>query len=309
MFIPLNTAAYSPNTVNSGSPKQANQTTGRGFFTAPSRKVTGGLMRAVSSTFADVWSQPRLFFNSLLPVEQQFVINAIRFETTQLKSDVVKNNVLIQLNRISHDIAERVASALGMTVPDADPTYYHDNTTIGVSVAKDGLLKLDGLKVGYLASASASGNSSAEALKSALKTANVSLVVVAEKLGDGVDQTYTATDASQFDAIVIADAAESLFLAPASLANSNSTSTSGNSTANPFATLYPPGRPLQILTDGYKWGKPVAAVGSASAAFKSAGIQSGTPGVYTGSDASAMSESLQEGLKTFKFFDRYPLDS
>ena len=309
MFIPLNTAAYSPNTVNPNAPKQANQTTGRGFFSAPSRSTRGGLVRAVSSTFADVWSQPRLFFNSLLPVEQQFVINAVRFETSQLKSEVVKNNVLIQLNRISHDIAVRVASALGMTAPDEDPTYYHDNTTTGVSVVKGGLLKIDGLKVGYLTSASAPGNSSASALKSSLQSSNVSLVVVAEKLGAGIDQTYSATDASQFDAIVIADATDSLFSATPNLANSNSTSSSGkNATANPFATLYPAGRPLQILTDAYKWGKPIAAVGGASSeAFKAAGVEVGTPGVY-GGGVVEVGEKEKEGLLTFKFLDRFPLD-
>jgi catalase len=309
MFIPLNTAAYSPNTMNSGAPKQANQTAGRGFFTAPNRSPQGKLLRTVSSTFADVWSQPRLFFNSLLPVEQQFVINAVRFETSQLKSDVVKSNVLIQLNRVSHDIAVRVASALGMTAPEADSTYYHDNTTTGVSVTKGGLLKLDGLKVGYLTSASMSGNSSASALKSALKAANVSLVVVAEKLGAGVDQTYSATDASQFDALVIADSADTLFTASNNLANSNSTSSGRNATASPFATLYPAGRPMQILQDGYRWGKPVAAVGSASAAFSAAGIEAGTPGVYGGSDVGALGDALKKGLMTFKFLDRYPLDA
>ena len=176
MFIPLNTAAYSPNTLNNGSPRQANQTTGNGFFTAPNRSASGRLVRTVSSTFADVWSQPRLFFNSLLPVEQQFVVNAIRFETAQLKSAVVKNNVLIQLNRVSHDVATRVAAALGLQAPAADPTYYHDNTTAGVSVASEPLLKLDGLKVGYLTSnAAPSDNSSIAEFTRALKQLKVAM--------------------------------------------------------------------------------------------------------------------------------------
>lgn len=309
MFIPLNTAAYSPNTMNAGSPKQANQTAGRGFFTAPSRAPKGKLMRAVSSTFADVWSQPRLFFNSLLPVEQQFIVNAMRFETSQLKSDVVKSNVLIQLNRVSHDVAVRVASALGMTAPEADSTFYHDNSTTGVSVAKGGLLKLDGLKVGYLSTAAAPSNSSVSTLKAALKAANVTLVVVAEKLGNGVDQTYSASDASQFDALVIAEATDALFAVPNNLANLNSTTGAGqNATASPFATLYPAGRPMQILQDGYRWGKPIAAVSDGSAVFKAAGFQAGTPGVYSGETA-ALGKQLTEGLKTFKFLDRYPLDA
>jgi catalase len=188
MYIPLNVAAYSPNTLNSGSPKQANRTQGRGFFTAPNRSTGGRLVRAVSSTFADVWSQPRLFFNSLLPAEQQLVVNAMRFETSQLTSEMVKNNVLIQLNRVSHDVAVRVAQALDMTAPPADDTYYHDNTTIGVSVAREKLLKIDGLRVGYLTTATASGEM-ASILKSAFGSMNVIFAVVAERLGNGIDQT------------------------------------------------------------------------------------------------------------------------
>ncbi|PVH99043.1 catalase-domain-containing protein [Periconia macrospinosa] len=309
MYIPLNTAAYSPNTLNKNSPRQANQTTGRGFFTAPNRSGSGKLVRAVSSTFADVWSQPRLFFNSLLPVEQQFIINAMRFETAQLKSDVVKNNVLIQLNRVSHDIAARVATALGLTAPEADPTYYHDNKTIGVSAAKDPLLKLDGLKVGYLTSRTVSGsNSSAESVKSALAQSKVKLVVVAESLGNGIDQTYSTTDASQFDAIIVADGTSTLFSTSTDLSNANSTA-GQNKTSPSFTTLYPAGRPLQIVQDSYRWGKPIAAIGLGTQAFEAAGIVAGTPGVYTSGEANALSNDLKDGLKQFKFLNRYPLDA
>jgi catalase len=308
MYVPLNTAAYSPNTLNNGSPQQATKDKGRGYYTAPNRSTGGKLVRSVSSTFADVWSQPRLFFNSLLPVEQQFVINAIRFETSQLKSEVVKNNVLIQLNRVSHDIAVRVAEAIGMTAPAADEKYYHDNTTIGVSVAKDGLLKIDGLKVGFLTS-NAAGSTAAAGLKSELEKLNVGFSVVAEHLGDGIDQTYSATFAGQFDAIIVDGAASALFAPTGSLGNSNSTA-SGNKASSWSSTLFPAGRPLQIVQDGYRWGKPVAVVGSGNELFRAAGIEAGTPGVYAfgTNTTSSVVEKLAEGLKTFKFLDRYPLD-
>lgn len=313
MYIPLNNAAYSPNTLNEGSPRQANQTTGRGFFTAPNRGTTGKLTRALSSTFADVWSQPRLFYNSLLPVEQQFLINAIRFETSQLKSNVVQSNVIIQLNRVSHDLATRVAAALGMGVPGPVDTYYHDNTTIGVSVAKDPLLKLDGLKVGYLASRNSLNASSISLLRSGLDALHVDLIVVAERFTrDLVNQTYSATDAGQFDAIVVEADADSVFLSTSSVANGNA---NGNSTAAPYGngtawsmTLYPSGRPLQILQDAYRWGKPVAYTGSSSDVFDAAEIPTGTPGVYTG-NGGALAKSLRDGLTQFKFLNRYPLDS
>jgi catalase len=311
MYIPLNVAAYSPNTLNAGSPKQANKTQGRGFFTAPNRSTGGRLVRAVSSTFADVWSQPRLFFNSLLPVEQQMVVNAMRFETSQLTSEVVKNNVLIQLNRVSHDVAVRVAQALDMTAPAADDTYYHDNTTTGISVFREKLLKIDGLKVGYLSSTSASGDLAAS-LKAALKDLNVKFAVVAERLGKGIDQTYSATFAGQFDAIIVDANAEALFAPAGSLARSNTTApASGNNATKVASTLYPAGRPLQILQDGYQWGKAVGVVGSSAAAFGAAGIEAGTPGVFqfaAGNGTKAIVEQIAEGLRTFRFLDRYSLD-
>jgi catalase len=311
MYIPLNVAAYSPNTLNAGSPKQANKTQGRGFFTAPNRSTSGHLMRAVSSTFADVWSQPRLFFNSLLPVEQQMVINAMRFETSQLTSNVVRNNVLIQLNRVSHDIAVRVAEALDMTAPAADDTYYHDNKTTGVSVSKEKLLKIDGLKVGYLTSTSTLSDT-ASALKSALNELNVKFAVVAERLGKGIDQTYSATFAGQFDAIVVDGQAAALFMPAGSQAHSNTTAPSNGKNATKVSTtLYPAGRPLQILQDGYQWGKAVAIVGASHAAFDAAGLEAGTPGVYhlgAGNDTKAVVDQIAEGLRTFRFLDRYPLD-
>jgi catalase len=310
MYIPLNVAAYSPNTLNAGSPKQANKTQGRGFFTAPNRSIGGRLVRSVSSTFADVWSQPRLFFNSLLPAEQQMLVNAMRFETSQLTSEVVKNNVLIQLNRVSHDVAVRVAQALDMTAPEADDTYYHDNTTTGISVFRQKLLKIAGLKVGYLTSTSASGDTAAS-LKAALKDMNVKFAVVAERLGKGIDQTYSATFAGQFDAIIVDGNAEALFAPAGSLARSNTTAPANGNATRVASTLYPAGRPLQILQDGYQWGKSVGVVGSTQAAFAAAGIEADTPGVYhfgSGNNTKSIVDQIAEGLHTFRFLDRYSLD-
>lgn len=291
MYIPINVAAYSPNTINDGFPAQANQS--QGFFTAPNRTATGRLLRAVSPTFNDVWSQPRLFFNSITKTEQQFLINAIRFETSHLTSDTIKKNVLIQLNRVSHDIAVRVAAALGLQAPAPDPTFYHDNTTEGVSVFDPGLLKVDGLSVGFLTSTNSSA--SVTALSSALSAANVDLFVVAETLAPGVNMTYSEADATNFDGIIADGNAATLF--------------------NQFtqSTEYPSGRPLEILLDGFKWGKLVAAIGgsgrNATNLFDSVGIPSGD-GVFTSSSADAsFASKFLDSLKTFKFLDRFPLDN
>ncbi|CAP93856.1 Catalase B [Penicillium chrysogenum] len=302
MFIPLNPNAYSPNTENKGSPKQANQTVGKGFFTAPERTASGKLQRTLSTTFEDNWSQPRLFWNSLVDAEKQFIVDAMRFETSNVKSSVVRNNVIIQLNRISNDLATRVAKAIGVEAPKPDSSFYHDNTTAHIGAFGQKLAKLDGLKVGLLASVDKPASIAQGAkLQSALSSVGVDVVVVAERMADDVDQTYSASDAVQFDAVVVADGAEGLFGA-----KSFTTQPTKGSGAS---TLYPAGRPLDILLDAFRFGKTVGALGKGSDALQSGQISSEREGVYTGKDAGdAFAKDIKEGLSTFKFLDRFAVD-
>ncbi|CAM1505462.1 Fc.00g110990.m01.CDS01 [Cosmosporella sp. VM-42] len=289
-FIHKNTAAYSPNTLNKGYPRQANQTQGKGFFTAPGRKVSGNLMRVRATSFADHWSQPRLFYNSLKPIEQQFIIDAIRFETSHLLSEEVKTNVLKQLNKISHDIAVRVSAVLGMEAPAADTTYYHDNTTAGLSIFGVKLPSIATLTVGVLATTKSDRSlKQAKALKEAFAAEKVIVTIVAETLADGVDQTYSAAEAIGFDGIIAADGIDSLF------------------DAKKKSPFFPLGRPAQILTDGYNWGKPVGFLGSGKAAIKASGVVVGE-GVYQTNDVGTMVKKFKDGLATFKFTDRFAVD-
>ncbi|KAI1110005.1 heme-dependent catalase [Nemania sp. NC0429] len=309
-LIHKNTAAYSPNTLNNGFPQQANQAVGRGFFTTPSRSAGGRLVRGLPSTFADHWSQPRLFYNSLEPVEQQFLINAIRFETSHLQSAAVKDAVLSQLNKVSNDVASRVAVALGLRAPAPDATYYHDNTTRGISITAGTLPTIATLKVGVLTTVNGSSPSlamdQARQAKTRLTADGLVVSVVAEHLAPGVDKTYSAADATDFDALIVmagADAA-GLFVAPA--------------TAAATSPLYPPGRPLQIAASAYLFGKPVAYFGGSapSSTLRAAGFAANgrgddddAAGVFVGSDLGEMVKAVEDGLRTFKFTARFPLDS
>ncbi|KAI2631016.1 catalase 3 precursor [Hypoxylon sp. NC1633] len=304
-LIHKNTAPYTPNTLNGGIPKQASQTDGRGFFTAPSRSTSGRLVRGLSSTFDDHWSQPRLFYNSLTPVEQQFLINAIRFETSHLQSAEVKSNVLGQLNKISNDIAARVATALGLEAPAPDDTYYHDNTTAGISITNGTLPTVATLKVGILATTAGPRNGSANALdqaaqlKERLAADGLVVTTVAESLVAGVDRTYSAADATDFDAVVVMSGADA-----AGLFNLDAAATALN-------PLYPPLRPLQIATAAFLFGKPVAYFGAdqPGVALRAGGLDPGVDGVYASADLDTMASGLVDGLGVFKFTGRYPVDA
>ncbi|GKT53096.1 catalase [Colletotrichum tofieldiae] len=290
-FIHRNRNSYSPNTLNKGLPKQANQTQGNGFFTAPGRTNNGHLVREISDSFSDHWSQPRLFYNSLTPIEQQFLINAIRFETSHLESDEVKQNVLAQLNKVSNDIANRVAEALGLDKLEPDAQYYHDNTTQGLSILGEKLPTIATLKVGVLSSLSADGSvTQGKELKDAFAADGVLVTVIAERLADGVDVTYAQADATAFDGVIVASGAEGLF----------------DGTIKP-SPLYPAGRPAQLVIDSYRWGKPVGGVGNALNESAALGVKDGE-GVYSSGEVRAVVDDFKEGLATFRFTDRFATD-
>ncbi|KAK3902007.1 catalase-3 [Staphylotrichum tortipilum] len=292
-FIHRNIHHYTPSALNGGFPRQANQTAGRGFFTAPGRSATGHLVRELPSSFDDFWTQPRLFYNSLSPAERQFVVNAMRFETSHLTSDAVKRNALAQLNRVSNDLASRVASALGLAAPAPDPKYYHENVTKGVSVF-DGpaLPTIKTLRVGVLASVASVGK--AREVSEKLGRDGVVAVVVAERLWEGVGQTYSAADATGFDGVVVVDGAEGLFKGD-------------GGDKSPF---FPAGRPGQVLLDAYRWGKPVGGLGEGGKdALKAVGVPEKGEGVYQGDEVEGLVKGLEAGLARFRFTDRFPLDS
>jgi catalase len=233
-----------------------------------------------------------MFYNSLIPAEQQFLVNAMRFESSQLKSEIVKSNVLIQLNRVSHDVAVRVAQVLGMDAPAADPTFYNDNSTAFVSIFNNTLPTIAGFKVAVLASvASPASIAQASSIVKAFEPLQVKVAVIAERLVEGVNATYSASDASTFDGIIVAEGAEGLF--------------GQNATAS---TFFPKGRPGQILGDGWRWGKPVGAIGSASSVMGAVGVVR-DEGVFEAGDVGSVVTGFEGGLKTFKFVGRFALDT
>lgn len=250
-------------------------------------------MRELSETFSDHWSQPRLFYNSLTPFEQQQLINAIRFETSNLQSDQVKKNVLRELNRVSNDIANRVAPVLGLDPLEPDEEYYHDNTTSGVSMNSERLPTIATLKVGILTSTnSEEALAQVQALKEQLVSEGLVVKVVGERLSQDIDMTYSHADASAFDGvIVVAAGSENLFSRDSS------------------SPLYPAGRPLQVVSDAYRWGKPVGEIGTEARALSDAGISTSQDGVYNSENADEQFvQQFSEGLATFRFTDRFAMD-
>lgn len=290
-YIPTNNYAYSPNSLNNGYPKQANQTVGKGFFTSPDRRLTGAFIRELSPTFNDHWSQARTVWNSITAAEKQIVVNSLRFEVSQVQSQVVKQNFIIQLNRISHDLASRVAVALvDVVVPEPDNTFYNSNSSAHVSIFNTTLPTIKGLNMGILASTTSNASmAQAAQLSKSFAAQGLFVSVVAESLQPSVNVTYSAADAHAFDAVVVTAGAEAIF------------------TGEKASPLYPLNRPMELIKNAYGWGKAVGAVGTGRKALDVAGIEQ-RPGVYFANSTSEAVDNFKCGLATFRFLDRFPQD-
>ncbi|KAL0563453.1 hypothetical protein V5O48_018613, partial [Marasmius crinis-equi] len=298
-LIHSNLSPYTFNSLNNGSPRPANQTQGNGFFSAPARTVVNAhYVRQVSPTFLDFWSQPRLFYNSILPAEQQMIVNALRFELSHVTSMDVRRNFIAQLNRVDNDLAKRVAEAVGVDAPQPDSQFYHNNVTSDVSNFNNTLRSVVGLNVAILTTTNSSSSlSQASSIAQGLASKGINGMVIAETLAQGVNTTYISSDAVLFDGVIITEGTDNLF----------------DPTSSSTSSFFPAQRPLSIVRDAYFYGKPVASIGQSSAFANAIGAPGDTlsqqPGVFVANATTdEFMNSFEAGLKQFRFLDRFPAD-
>jgi catalase len=112
--VPTGRANYEPNSLaeagEQGGPREA---PGRGFRSLAS--VTAeAKTRIRSETFADHYSQARLFFRSQSETEQSHMVGALVFELSKVSLEHVRNRAVANLRNVDETLAKRVATGLGM---------------------------------------------------------------------------------------------------------------------------------------------------------------------------------------------------
>ncbi|RAV29241.1 catalase [Sinomicrobium soli] len=108
-------ASYFPNSLGGGCPYHA-MMEGRGFGSYP-EKVSAPKVRGRSKSFADHFTQARLFYQSQTPEEQAHIADAYSFELGKVGGVAIRKRYLGILAEIDRDLAGKVASRLGLRVP------------------------------------------------------------------------------------------------------------------------------------------------------------------------------------------------
>jgi catalase len=122
MQVPKGRANYEPNSLHlageAGGPREDPTT---GFNTFPSDEE-GQKLRIRPESFADHYSQARLFFRSMDPAEQAHIASAIVFELSKVSLEHIRIAVMANLRNVDEGLATRVADGLAMDLPPASKT-------------------------------------------------------------------------------------------------------------------------------------------------------------------------------------------
>jgi len=107
--------SYHPNSLGGGCPYQAK--IAEGGLSSFNERIEAHKVRERSESFADHFSQARLFFNSQTPEEKSHIVKAFRFELGKVETTAIRVRMLGILSQIDAQLAEKVAIGLGASVP------------------------------------------------------------------------------------------------------------------------------------------------------------------------------------------------
>ncbi len=118
MTTPKGRANYEPNSLSEGGEAPGPRESLAGYKTFPATEE-GDKLRIRPESFADHYSQARLFFRSLAPPEQKHLASAIVFELSKVSLEHIRKRMIANLVNVDKDLASRIAAGIGMEVPAA----------------------------------------------------------------------------------------------------------------------------------------------------------------------------------------------
>ncbi len=122
MQVPKGRANYEPNSLHlAGEPGGPREDPANGFKSFPAEEQ-GQKLRVRAESFADHYSQARLFWRSMDPAEQAHIASAFVFELSKVSLPHIRTAQLANLRNVDEELARRVAEGLATDLPDASPT-------------------------------------------------------------------------------------------------------------------------------------------------------------------------------------------
>ncbi|GAA3540395.1 catalase [Aeromicrobium flavum] len=291
-------APYKPNSLDGGCPFFAGADD-RAFEDTPVRVTESTKVRANPATFDDHFSQARLFWASMSPVEKEHIIRAYSFELGKCYEKAIKERQLQALANIDPVLCSEVATALGLPAPAPTVDLTQEVPSPALSQV-GGAYPPDGRMIGIVLDEEGD-MSGVEALRTAIFGAGAVPLLIGPHGGMvgglEVQRTFATARSVEFDVVLLAGRPAP---APDSLANRDD---KGGAPSGPG--LDP--RVQLLIDEVWRHAKVIGAWGDGVAALEAAGYAGRLTGVVTGDDAATVFTQVQELMAGHRVWDRFPV--
>ncbi|MFC8898293.1 catalase [Streptomyces cinereoruber] len=296
-------APYKPNSLDGGCPFFAGADTGA-FVEVPVELPAARKVREAPASFADHFSQARLFWLSMTPVEREHIVAAYTFELGKCYEQAVKERQLLALANIDPELCAQVAAGLGLPAPEATQPLADVRPSPALSQV-GGEWPADGRVVGIVTDGSTDADG-VRALRRAVLDAGMVPLVVAPaggKLGDGADaitvqRTFATTRSVEFDALVLAGTP-----APGADAQGARDAKAGEP-GQEGAAVDP--RLALLVSEAFRHAKAIGGWAGAESVLAAASVPTGAPGVILADNGEAVLSGLTPLLAKHRVWDRFP---
>lgn len=178
-------ANYEPNSLSQAGEEGGPREDPKGGFRSFQAPVEETKIRLRAESFADHYSQARLFFRSQTDIEQAHLASALVFELSKVTMDHVRDRVLANLRNVDEVLAQRVADGLNVKLPAktdaaAEPFDMDDSPALRIVGKYPDTLK--GRAVGILVTDGADG-AVVDAVRAAAEADGATVKIVAPRIG------------------------------------------------------------------------------------------------------------------------------
>ncbi|SBT37418.1 catalase [Micromonospora auratinigra] len=289
-------APYRPNSLDGGNPFPAGDAE-HAFVDVPVTVSEAPKVRANPASFDDHYSQARLFWLSMSPVEKEHIIRAYTFELAKCYRQEIRERQLRALADIDPVLCAEVATGLGLPAPQPSGPLADVAPSPALSqVGRE--WPADGRTVGIVVDPDADLADVAEVRLAVFGAGMVPLLIAPHGgtvRGTEVQRTFATARSVEFDALLLAGApAPAPDALPARDAKAGAT---GDRTVDP--------RVLLLVEEAWRHAKAIGGWGPGVAVLERTGV-AGTPGVVTGDSGSEVLDAVQRLMAAHRVWDRFP---
>lgn len=250
--IPQGRTSYFKNSIGGGCPALADENVFRHY----TERLDGQAMRKRAKSFENHYSQARMFWQSMSPVEAEHIVAAFAFELGKVEVPEIRSAVVGQLARVDGGLAAQVAAKLRLPEPPEEPV--DDAAPVSPALSQIGVSDtIASRKIAVLAADGVDVVGTQRFIEQMSERGAMVEVLapVAGGMLEGgsggelpVDRSFTTMASVLYDAVVVACGPRSV------------------------ATLSDDGYAVHFVTEAYKHLKPIGAYGAGVDLLRTAGI-------------------------------------